>query len=193
MENRSLFKLEEFMPVSPREKELTDLEYKIKEVVQKTDLESQVEFYNLLLLGRENLKGSGEFLKWSQKLGITRETVSLLIKREKLILETALSKEKIITLPVEIVKELTEQEENFSIEEKFMIIESKFPLGVLEQIKSRRKKKITKDIEKEILLEELKKDKKELSELKKRVKKLEGRIQRNNYALENIDNLQFII
>ena len=133
------------------EEELINLESKIKFHGKKTlehMLYSSEAIYkgNLIFSNNRN----GNFGKWLEELGISRETGNTAIRRYELYME--ISNKKVLGLPGRVIKELTgKNRESYDNDEVDLIIESEKPTFALNVLK-------TKKTEEKLLNEDERKD-----------------------------------
>lgn len=132
---------------------------------------------------------SGSFGKWTELIGISRDTANTAVRRYQFYLEmqgTLTFPERILELPVRIIKEFTGlKKEEFEEAEVIEVLEAKNPTEIFKRIKEIKEEEKLSDKAnlKEFLLKEKERKKNIISRLEEEIKDIEENLKKINEEL----------
>lgn len=127
---------------------------------------------------------SGSFGKWTELIGISRDTANTAVRRYQFYLEmqgTLSFPERILELPVRIIKEFTGlKKEEFEEAEVIEVLEAKNPTEIFKRIKELKEeeKLLDKSNLKEYLLKEKERKRNIISKLEEEIKDIEENLKK---------------
>ncbi len=191
---KSSFDYKAFEVSEENAEKLTRFEQDIKNH-QKRTIESLMSMSKILYNARNILANNknGTFCVWHENLGLSREAVSVMLKRYDLYLQT--KNKNVMELPVRAVKAITKVESKFTGEQLNEIIESQKPIEKINDI-VRQSDNIKQIIEEAQLVEEVitREDlEKQLNTIKKLLDKFESKMDLNKNKMDKLKRIEDIL